>query len=114
MKALKYKVRVQRDPIRSYTAFNLNEIWFKDIESGIGYIFNAEGHAFECEKPRNDDNEEIELSSMDALTIYEYVDAKKHLDKIDIFKEPELSLEEKKAKWDKKFEETLKRNKELM
>jgi len=106
MKAKKYTVRVQRDPIRSYTAFNLNEIWFED--SGIGYIFNEEGYAFKSEKPRNDDNEEIEISSMDALIITEYLDAKNELDKLDMFKKPDLSLEEKKEKHEKRYNEIIK------
>ncbi len=118
-KAYKYTIRVQRDPIRSYTAFNMTEIWFEYWTNiGLterepnpftgGYIYNDQGCAFKSDKPRNVDSEEIDISWEDMLVIKDYAEAKEKLKDISILKKTEATLEEKKERLEKEFKIQLK------
>jgi len=48
MRALKYSVEIQDDPVHSYTRRTIQEVWLPKINA----CFNEEGVAFESQSPR--------------------------------------------------------------
>lgn len=57
MKALKYKITVQDDPVHSYTKRTIQEIWIPEYN----ICFNEEGYVFRSDEPRNKKNKKVNI-----------------------------------------------------
>ena len=79
MKALKYKIKVQIDPVHSWGDRVIDEIFIPSI----GCCFNQEGFAFLSESPRrNKGIEEVEIDEEEVSVLKQYCKFKTKLEQI--------------------------------
>ena len=75
MKAYKYKVIVSIDAVHSWGDREVEEIWIPDYN----IFFNEECGCSESKEPRNEKYEEIEIDTLDAYDLHDYIAEKEHM-----------------------------------
>jgi len=78
MKALKYKVTVQMDPVHSWSRHEIQEVWLPDCKA----CFNEEGGIFQSDEPRalEDQCEEIFVPPFWCDTLSKFLKKKSQIE----------------------------------